>query len=402
MSTHAISPKTLGTPSFESAAFLRAHVAHTLQFYRKSGFDPDGGFFHYYLDDGSIHDRSHRHLVSATRFVFNWAQAFHHGGLEQDRTWARHALAHLDAFRLPHGLHAWTLRDGKIEDARIMAYGQAFVLLAYSHAHRIGLIDAHAIAEVFDRYNAAFWNPSQRAYADERSADGVLSEYRGQNANMHSCEACLAAFEVTQDERYLERAITLIQRFAFELADTTTGLVWEHYHTDWSADWDYNRDNPGDIFKPWGFQTGHQTEWAKLILMAHQHAPHAHWPARAAQLHDAAFQFGWDTAHGGLIYGFDPDRRPCDTDKYFWVQAETLASAWRLYRHTGEPRYREQYQRLWSWSWQHMVDHEHGAWWRILSADGRRLENVKSPAGKTDYHTMGACWDILDAGGLQD
>jgi hypothetical protein len=67
----------------------------------------------------------------------------------------------------------------------------------------------------------------------------------------------------------LDRAETLIERFAFELADAAGGLVWEHYREDWSIDWDYNRDNPGNIFKPWGFQTGHQTEWAKLLLIAH-------------------------------------------------------------------------------------------------------------------------------------
>jgi mannose/cellobiose epimerase-like protein (N-acyl-D-glucosamine 2-epimerase family) len=60
----------------------------------------------------------------------------------------------------------------------------------------------------------------------------------------------------------------------------------------------------------------------------------------------------------------------------------------------------KQYQELWRWSWQHMVDHQHGAWFRILGADGRKLENTKSPAGKVDYHTMGACWDVMAVGGL--
>ena len=45
--------------------------------------------------------------------------------------------------------------------------------------------------------------------------------------------------------------------------------------------------------------------------------------------------------------------------------------------------------------WQHFVDHEHGAWYRILDADNRKYSDEKSPAGKTDYHTMGACHDVL-------
>jgi mannose/cellobiose epimerase-like protein (N-acyl-D-glucosamine 2-epimerase family) len=48
-----------------------------------------------------------------------------------------------------------------------------------------------------------------------------------------------------------------------------------------------------------------------------------------------------------------------------------------------------------------MVDHQYGAWFRIVAANGAKLEDTKSPAGKTDYHTMGACWDVMAAGGLK-
>jgi mannose/cellobiose epimerase-like protein (N-acyl-D-glucosamine 2-epimerase family) len=43
------------------------------------------------------------------------------------------------------------------------------------------------------------------------------------------------------------------------------------------------------------------------------------------------------------------------------------------------------------------VDHTHGAWYRILRANNSKISNEKSPAGKVDYHTMGACYDVLDA-----
>ena len=389
---------------FDSRAFLEQHVQHTLDFYEGSAHDPAGGFFHYFKDNGHVYDRSHRHLVSATRFVFNWAQAFAHTRKPLYRDWTQHALSHLQRFALPsgaqRGLSAWTLRDQQIEDATVMAYGQAFVLLAVSHAHHVGCASAADVANAFDRMNDAFWLGQQRAYADEITPAGQLIDYRGQNANMHMCEACLAAHEFTQDPRYLARAMDLIERFAFDLADQAGGMVWEHYRTDWSVDWDYNKDNPGNIFKPWGFQTGHQTEWAKLLLTAHAAAPDARLVERARQLHDRAYQHGWDSTNGGLIYGFAPDHQPCDTDKYFWVQAESFASAWRLWRVTQDPAYLAQYGATWQWSWTHLVDHQYGAWFRIVDARGGKLEDTKSPAGKTDYHTMGACWDVMKAGGL--
>jgi mannose/cellobiose epimerase-like protein (N-acyl-D-glucosamine 2-epimerase family) len=388
--------------NFQSRRFLEQHIAKTLQFYEPRAVDPAGGFFHYFLDDGTVYNTTHRHLVSATRFVFNGAMAKRHSGRAAVADWARHGLAHLAAFRLPSGLYAWTVNHGHIEDATVMAYGQAFVLLAKAHAFSVGCATREEVADAFDRMNEAFFKPADQAYADEITPEGTLLDYRGQNANMHMCEACLAAHEFTGEARYLDRAEMLIERFAFDLAAQAGDLVWEHYRADWSVDWDYNKDNPGNIFKPWGFQTGHQTEWAKLLMIAHQFRPNPRWVERAAHLQRAAYRHGWDAQHGGLIYGFAPDHVPCDTDKYFWVQAESLASAWRLWRHTGEAEFLQQYQAIWQWSWAHMVDHEHGAWFRILGADGRKLENTKSPAGKVDYHTMGACWDVLSVGGLED
>jgi mannose/cellobiose epimerase-like protein (N-acyl-D-glucosamine 2-epimerase family) len=389
-------------PDFESRTFLQAHVAQTLAFYERHAWDPAGGFFHYLKDDGTVYNRSHRHLVSATRWVFNACMAHRQTGQVQWHDWAVHALAHLERFCLQAGplagLYAWTLQDGVVEDARIMAYGQAFVLLARSHAYAAGLCSAADVAQAFGHMDDAFYRAADQAYADELSADGVLSDYRGQNANMHMSEACLAAYASTGEARYLNRAQSLIERFAFDLAAQADGLVWEHYRSDWSIDWDHNRDKPGDIFKPWGFQTGHQTEWAKLLLIAHQHAPDARYLERAIELQQAAWQHGWDAEHGGLIYGFAPDRTPCDSDKYFWVQAESLASAWRLWRVTGNDVFRTQYHQLWAWSWQHLVDHRYGAWFRIVGNDGRKLEDTKSPAGKVDYHTMGACWDVMEVG----
>jgi mannose/cellobiose epimerase-like protein (N-acyl-D-glucosamine 2-epimerase family) len=60
------------------------------------------------------------------------------------------------------------------------------------------------------------------------------------------------------------------------------------------------------------------------------------------------------------------------------------------------PAYWAWYDRIWAYSWQHFVDHRYGAWYRILTRDNRKYSDEKSPAGKTDYHTMGACYEVLN------
>ena len=385
-----------------SRDFLTAHVRKTMGFYDLRARDPGGGFFHFFKDDGTVYDTRTRHLVSSTRFVFNYAMAYRQFGDPAYQDATRHGLQFLrNAHRDPEtGGYAWLLAwDGHAAqplDRTNHCYGCAFVLLAYAHALMAGIEDARAwIDETFALLEQRFWEPAAGLYADEATANWQLGSYRGQNANMHACEALLAAFEATGQPRFLDRAEQLADHITRRQAALAGGLVWEHYGADWAVDWDYNRDDKTNIFRPWGFQTGHLTEWAKLLLILERHRPMDWLLPRAMALFDDAMQRGWDGEHGGLVYGFDTEGQVCDGDKYFWVQAESFAAAALLHRCTGEQRYADWYARIWDYSWTHFVDHVHGAWFRILGPDNRKLTDEKSPAGKTDYHTMGACYEVL-------
>jgi mannose/cellobiose epimerase-like protein (N-acyl-D-glucosamine 2-epimerase family) len=398
-------------PDFSDPAVLRAHVADTMDFYHPRAIDPAGGFFHYFNDDGRVYDARHRHLVSSTRFVYDYAMAareFRDSPLAGDYlATAGHGLRYLrDAHRDPaSGAYAWTLRDGVPEDRTRHAYGMAFVLLAYSSARKAGVagagLDTAAwMDETRDLLEAHFWDADAGLYRDEADEHWRFSGYRGQNANMHLCEAHLAAFEASGEGDYLDRALLLADHMTRRQAALAGGLVWEHYDRDWNIDWDYNRSDPKHLFRPWGFQPGHQVEWAKLLLTLRAHlgargdAPDWLLPT-ARKLFDTALRHSWDEDCGGIVYGFAPDGGWCDDDKYFWVQAEAVAAAWRLHEATGDAAYRDWYDRIWAYAWGHFVDHRHGAWYRILDRRNAKYGDDKSPAGKTDYHTMGACHDVL-------
>jgi mannose/cellobiose epimerase-like protein (N-acyl-D-glucosamine 2-epimerase family) len=392
-------------PDFRSRRFLLDHIQHTMAFYHPRAIDPRGGFYHFFKDDGTVYDPHTRHLVSSTRFVFNYAMAYRQFGEPEYRQAVQHGV---DYLRRVHrdtktGGYAWLLGKDRVLDATNHCYGLAFVLLAYAHALRAGVDSAREyLAETFELMERRFWSASAQLYADEASPDwSQLSPYRGQNANMHSCEALLAAFEATDDQRYLDRATVLARNITVRQAALAHGLVWEHYHEDWSVDWDYNRDDKSNIFRPWGYQPGHLTEWAKLLLILDRHRAYlsgaSEWLLpRAIELFDAALERAWDGEHGGIVYGFAPDGSVCDGDKYFWVQAESLAAAALLADRTGQGKYWSWYDRIWEYGWRYFVDHDHGAWYRILTRDNRKYSDEKSPAGKTDYHTMGACYEVLN------
>lgn len=409
-------------PDFRSPSFLRDHVLGTLAFYDERCIDPSGGMYQFYRDNGAIYDRHTRHLVSSTRFVFTFANAARHfpdhPKADAWRAAARHALAFVQQVHHDEasGGYTWLLRweqgTKTVLDDTQHCYGLAFVLLACAHALLAGIEEAreplHATIELMEK---RFWEPAAGLYADEASPDWQLSPYRGQNANMHACEAMLAAHEATAHPFCLQRATQLAESVTRKLAAQAHGLIWEHYHADWTPDWAYNRHDRSNIFRPWGFQTGHLTEWAKLLLNVERAAglperdPDNWMMHRARELFAAAMQHGWDRPHGGLVYGFAPEGSPatdthmkvCDGDKYHWVQAESLAAAAVLAERTHDGGYWDWYDRLWAYAWEHFVDHQYGAWFRILGPDNRKLTDEKSPAGKVDYHNMGACYEVLAA-----
>ena len=393
-------------PNFRSKTVLLDHAQHSMRFYHPRAIDPKGGLYHYFKDDGTVYDAHHRHLVSSTRFVFTYAMAYRHFHDPAYLEGLRHALAFLrDAHRDPAGAgYAWMLDDGKVEDGTQHCYGQAFVLLAYAHATMAGLEQARPwIAETFELMEQRFWDAGAGLYADEASSDwSVLSSYRGQNANMHACEALQAAYQATGELRYLERAYTIAWNITQRQAQRCGGLVWEHYDAHWQPDWRFNIDDPENLFRPWGYQPGHFTEWAKLLVQLEARGAvlgkDLGWLLPTAErLFQVAVDKGWDPVHGGLCYSLAPELSICDFHKYFWVQAESAAAAAMLAQRTGKAEYWDWYQRLWEYSWTHMVDHKYGAWYRILDRENRKLSDEKSPAGKVDYHTMGACYDIVKA-----
>ena len=343
---------------FYDRDFLNQHCQSILAFYDPRVDDPSGGFFHNYYDNGDVFDPGFRQLVSSTRLVVNYALAGLHFDREEYRIRARRGLDYVEQvhWREEEGLYAWTLRDHEPEDLTQQAYGYAFVLLAYSACLKAGVIgNAEPLHRTYELLENRFWQADNGLYADELSADGVLSDYRGQNANMHLCEAMIAAYEASQDPRFLERAKTLANNIAFR-----------------------------------------QAEWTKLLLMLHRHDPQPRYIDRAKSLFDRAWQTSWDAEYGGLVYGFDPQGVWCDDDKYFWVQAESFAAAALLLQATGDEHYRDCYQQLWQYSWDHFVDHDDGAWFRVLYRDNRKVSNEKSAAGaKCDYHTLCACLEVL-------
>ncbi len=388
-----------GITDLWSRSFLQDQIEKIVNFYYPECIDEKlGGYINQFRDDGSIFDDQTKHLVGTCRFVYIFSIAAILTEKSEYKEAARHGVQFLlNHHRQSKGGYAWILEGLKVNDATNHCYGHAFVLLAFATSLKAGIQQsAEPLVETFNLMERHFWRQADRLYVDEISSDwSIVDPYRGQNANMHTCEAMIAAFEATGETNYLDRATALAIRVCVDMTKQSDGMIWEHYDKNWDPDWQYNLDDPKNLFRPFGYLVGHWMEWAKLLLILEENNPQEWMLPHAKRLFNAAIRQGWDHNSGGMNYAVSPNGEIIDTDRYYWVLSETVAAAGLLANRTGDSTYTDWYSKSWTWSLENLVDQQYGGWYRVLDNKNQRYNDLKSPASKTDYHPVAACWEVL-------
>ena len=326
------------------------------------------------------------------------------------------ALAHINgipgyAELVDHGVAALAgpLRDAehggwfdkpldKGGDTGKAAYLHAFVALAASSAVVAQRPGAKALLEqAIQVISQHFWSDEEGAMRESFARDWRDEEaYRGANSNMHSTEAFLALADVTGDARWLDRALSIVERVIHQHAAANNHQVIEHFTLQWQPLPDYNVDKPDDGFRPYGTTPGHAFEWARLVL----HLEAARQAAKldtpgwlledARRLFENACRYGWNVDGApGIVYTLDWQNRPVVRHRLHWTHAEAAAASAALLQRTGEQHYEMWYRTFWEFNETLFIDREHGSWRHELNPHNQPSADIWP--GKPDlYHAYQA------------
>ncbi|WP_207424762.1 AGE family epimerase/isomerase [Desertivirga brevis] len=313
----------------------------------------------------------------------------------QYAAFADHGVKALISTIQDHDNEGWYYTvGGTASGCRKQAYIHAFVALAAATASIAKRKNASVLLEaVVDVIETRFWSEEEGVMLESYDLDWTdLEEYRGANSNMHSVEAFLALAAATEDTKWLKRALRIVERLIHTQAASNNYGVVEHFDKNWNPLKQYNIDNKGDQFRPYGITPGHGFEWSRLLLSLEADLEKAGLVAPdwllsdATRLFDSAFASGW-AADGmpGIVYTVDFDGSPVIPDRMHWVAAEAVAAAAVLYKRTGDQVYEDQYKLLWDYISSYMVDAEKGSWHHNLDELNRPTNRIWS--GKPDiYH----------------
>jgi sulfoquinovose isomerase len=361
-----------------------------LDFYQFTSINPRGGFNELYDDGRAISDI--RQLHATTRMVHCFVLGHMLGRPGADKV-VDHGLefiwkGHRDQ---KHGGYTWSLDDTRAHDDTKQAYGHAFVLLAASSAKCIGHPLADKIlADVTEVIETRFWDKSFGVTSEEYANDwSKISDYRGQNSNMHLTEALMAAFEATGESEYLRKAESIASFIIGKHAASLGYRVAEHFDTKWNL---FNDYRGSDIFRPSGSTPGHWLEWSRLLLQLWELGGRKQsWlPEASAKLFRNSVELGWDHQKGGFFYTLEWNNKPALRQKLWWPATEGMGAAAFLAEHNSDPFYEEWYQRICGFCNMHLIDHKRGGWHHELDEDLQPARTLFS--GKPDiYHALQAC-----------
>ncbi len=138
---------------------------------------------------------------------------------------------------------------------------------------------------------------------------------------------------------------------------------------------------------------GHDIECAWFLLEEAIKRDDGELVAFAKRVFDEAFERGWDKEYGGIFYFKDVLGLPVEAYehdmKLWWPHNETVIASLMLYKHTGDEKYKEIFDRVTNYAFEHFSDREYGEWFGYLRRDGKCTEPpCKGHTYKGPFHVM--------------
>ncbi len=113
----------------------------------------------------------------------------------------------------------------------------------------------------------------------------------------------------------------------------------------------------------------------------------------AEQMFNDAFDFGWDKEYGGVLYFKDVLGLPVEAYehdmKLWWPHNETIIASLMFYAYTKNKKYKEIFDKVYEYAFEHFSDREYGEWFGYLRRDGKPTEPpCKGHTYKGPFHVM--------------
>ncbi|MDR2717503.1 MAG: AGE family epimerase/isomerase [Treponema sp.] len=380
---------------------LREVKENILPFWQNMADEENGGFYGEADFYGKPDKTAAKGCILNSRILWTFSAAYRIFGDTTYKTSAQHARDFLSSAFLDTthgGLHWLVDHAGKALDTRKQFYNIAFGIYALSEHYRatgdksslelaMTLFDAteqYGLDSAAGGYIEAC-NREWRSIDDFRLSDKDLNCPKSMNTNLHVLEAYTTLSRVSADERVRKALETLLHI-------TLDKIVNRDWHFKLFFDMDWN-----SLTKDISY--GHDIEGSWLLYEAALAVGDESLISRVKQaalaIVEVIYVAAIDRKNDGLISGCDEVGNN-HVKKEWWTQAEAVVGFYNAYELSGEKKYFDAADSIWSYIQNYFADHTHGEWHNELHLDNTPdIGMPKSGFWKCPYHNARACFEII-------
>lgn len=402
---------------------LRENLRETvIDFWYPRAVDTEhGGFLTSYDADGEFAGDDRKMVVTQARMLWFSARLHRAGYGDELLDAAERGFDFLVSEMRDddHGGYYWQVeRDGEVVRPNKHMYGQSFVLYGLAEYYRASDDEAarEAAVDLFELFEAEAYDDDHGGYVEYFEPDWTPITDGGtyldniepdwspkedvdaeldpttklMNTHLHLMEAFTTFYEATGHDLAGKRLSELLTINTNTVVRKQLGACTDKYAPDWQPLLD---DENYRIVS-----YGHDIEnvWLTMDAADALDQPLPYYRDLYETLWDYSLEYGYDDEHGGFYFYGPFDEPATSRIKAWWVQAEALTSALRMYELTGEDRYADVFAETYDFVDEHHVDREVGEWHSGVTED---LEAVgrKGAMYKGAYHNGRALIECIEA-----
>lgn len=370
-----------------------------IPFWKNLRDDEFGGYYGYLDYDLKLDKKAEKGCILNSRITWFFSNAY---TLLKDKSLleeADHGYEFLKEHCIDkeYGGIYWSMKyDGTPLDTTKHTYNQAFCIYALSSYYEASgkqeaLDLARELYELIETrcmddkgYLEAFTRDFKPESNEKLSENGVLAE-KTMNTLLHVLEAYTELYRVSHDEKVGNRLRWIMDTFADKVYNPKLKRQEVFFDKDYNSIIDLH-------------SYGHDIETAWLMDRSLEVLGDAAYIEKLTPITKALTENIYNVAFDGRSLSNECDKGVVDTNRVWWVQAETIVGFLNGYeKDPSKTQYKEAAEANWQFIKDHVIDKRQGSeWYWLVRQDGSPVEGkpIVEP-WKCPYHNGRMCMEVI-------
>lgn len=371
-----------------------------LPFWMEKMTDPRGGFYGRMDGNGNIMPDSPKGLILNARILWTFASAYR---ITAKREYLETAIRAKEYIRdnfvdKEYGGAYWCLNaDGTPLDTKKQYYAIAFAIYGLVELYR-GSSDKEALDLAIDFFHSIEdhsrdreklgyieagnrdWSPIE----DMRLSDKDRNDAKTMNTHLHILEGYTNLYRVWKDDGLKDALKELTELFL----DKFMGLDG-HLQLFFDEEWTLQSSLQS---------YGHDIEASWLLCEAAGVLGDSELIKRTRKESNKLAEAGLQgfSISGGMIYEWDPQTGHRDSDRHWWVQAETVVGCLNQWKITGDGRYFEYASAAWRFIRNFIICPDGEWYWSVREDGSANTDDDRAGFWKCPYHNGRMCMELVE------